>query len=154
MASRSLSDLHPVVHRMANQFINDCHAEGIDVLIYCTLRTGAEQDLEFAKGRSNMKGKWIITAPRKVVTYARGGQSFHQYGCALDFVPLRNGQCVWNAKTREDQVLWIRCVELAEKNGFTAGFRWAGAKQDGPHIQWSGGLSIEQLIAGNRPPNQ
>ena len=44
-----------------------------------TLRTFAEQDVLYAQGRSK---------PGKVVTNAKGGQSYHNYGLAIDIVLL------------------------------------------------------------------
>ena len=52
----------------------------IPPLIYCGRRTMEEQTALFAIGRS---------APGKVVTKARAGESFHNYGLAFDWVPLK-----------------------------------------------------------------
>jgi len=52
----------------------------IPPLIYCGRRTMEEQTALFAIGRS---------APGKIVTKARAGESYHNYGLAFDWVPLK-----------------------------------------------------------------
>ena len=52
----------------------------IPPLIYCGLRNMEEQTALYAIGRS---------APGKIVTKARAGESFHNYGLAFDWVPLK-----------------------------------------------------------------
>lgn len=47
-------------------------------------RSAAQQNALFAKGRDN-SGK--VIAPQDTVTNARAGQSAHNFGCAVDFVP-------------------------------------------------------------------
>ena len=56
------------------------------------LRTIAEQDALFAKGR-NAQGQ-VVNASA-VVTNARGGQSSHNYGLAIDVYPIVNGAIDW-----------------------------------------------------------
>ena len=53
---------------------------GINPYIYEGFRSRARQDELYAIGR---------TAPGKIVTQAKAGQSFHNYGLAFDWVPLR-----------------------------------------------------------------
>lgn len=52
----------------------------IQALIYCGFRSFEEQTALYAKGR---------TERGKIVTKARAGQSFHNYGMAIDWVPLK-----------------------------------------------------------------
>lgn len=53
---------------------------GAHVLVYEGIRSHDRQDQLYAIGR---------TAPGRVVTNARGGQSWHNYGMAIDWVPLK-----------------------------------------------------------------
>ena len=43
MASRKISDLAPDVRILAEKFLDQADAQGIDVLVTCTYRSGIEQ---------------------------------------------------------------------------------------------------------------
>jgi peptidoglycan L-alanyl-D-glutamate endopeptidase CwlK len=134
MASRSLEDLVPSVKAKAQLFIQRCAESGIDILIYCTYRSKEEQDELFAQGR---------TKPGDVVTNARGGQSFHNYHCAFDFVPLVGGKPAW-----KNADLYLKAGIIAESVGLEWAGRWAGKLRETAHCQFSNGLTLEQLQAG------
>ena len=109
MASRALSDLHPAAEKLARRFTARCREAGLDVLIYCTLRTAREQNELYAQGR----GK-----PGLVVTNAKGGQSAHNYGLAFDCCPMRNGKLVWGSR----DALYDQMGVIGE----AVGLEWAG----------------------------
>lgn len=140
MASRSLGDLHPKVQNMAFEFMKACKERDIEVLITCTYRTHEEQEYLYSLGR---------TQPGKKVTNAKPGESFHNYGLALDFVPLRGGKPVWGT-AGADLELWTECGEIAEEIGFEWAGRWTKFREF-PHIQWTGGRSLRDLQLGNMP---
>lgn len=104
MSSRDIKDLRPEFRSMVDAWLLDMLASGLHLLITCTLRSGAEQDALYAKGR---------TAPGAIVTRAQAGQSAHQYGLALDFVILDNGKPDWSG----DSLAWNKAIELAEARG-------------------------------------
>ena len=108
--SRSLDDLRPVMRPLVDPWLADCKAQGIDVLVTCTLRTNAEQDALYAQGR---------TTPGAVVTNARAGQSAHNYGLALDIVPLINGKADWSGTGP----IWDEIANLGQARGL----EWLGA---------------------------
>ena len=124
MASRSLKDLTPAMQLKAEAFIEACDTAGIDVLIYCTLRTGAEQDDLYKIGR---------TIPGKIVTNARAGQSLHNTGQAFDFVPMIHGKPQWG-----DSVLYARCGIIGEGIGMEWAGRWTGKLRETAHMQYKG----------------
>ena len=134
MASRSLDDLHPIVKKKAEQFLEACEARGIDILIYCTYRSPEEQDELYAQGR---------TKSGRVVTNARGGDSFHNWRCAFDFVPLVAGKPAW-----DDKALYTKAGSIAESVGLEWSGRWTGKLRETAHCQYTGGLSLAQLKAG------
>ena len=132
--SRELEDLLPPVRERVERMIADCKAEGIDLLVTSTYRDNASQDGLYAQGR---------TAPGRIVTNARSGQSYHNYRCAVDVVPIRNGKAIWNAK----DPVWQRIGAL----GKAAGLEWAGdwkRFKEFPHFQYTGGLKLAQLQKG------
>lgn len=134
MASKSLNDLTPETKRRAEDFVSSCKKAGIDILIYCTLRSKEEQDELYAQGR---------TKPGKIVTNARGGDSFHQYGVAFDFVPMVGGKPAWN-----DNSLYAKCGGIAEAVGLEWSGRWSGKLKETAHCQYTEGKSIAQFKAG------
>jgi len=126
--SRSLNDLHPAMQPMAAEFLNNCKAAGIDLLITCTWRSAAEQDALYAQGR---------TTPGSIVTRAKAGQSRHNHtltgrpaSLALDVVPLRLGKPVWAAS----DAIWQDVGRI----GKACGLEWAGEwtrMREFPHFQ-------------------
>ena len=126
--SRSLNDLHPAIQPMAAEFLNNCKAAGIDLLVTCTWRSGAEQDALYAQGR---------TTPGSIVTRAKAGQSKHNHtlagrpaSLALDVVPLRLGKPVWAAS----DAIWQDVGRI----GKACGLEWAGEwkrMREFPHFQ-------------------
>lgn len=134
--SRNPSDLAPPARRRCAAFVAACKEQGIEILITSTLRTNAEQAALYAQGR---------TAPGKVVTNAKPGQSWHNYALAFDFVPIVNGKAAWN-----DLKLFETCGKLAESVGLEWAGRWVRFKELA-HCQFTGGLSLADLQAGKRP---
>ena len=130
MASRSLKDLLPQVQLKAEEFFQLCADNGRDVLIYCTQRSKEEQDVLYAQGR---------TISGKIVTNARGGYSWHNFGRAFDFVPLIAGKPQW-----DNSVLYSRCGRLAEEIGLEWAGRWTGRLREVAHLQYTNGISIDQ----------
>jgi peptidoglycan L-alanyl-D-glutamate endopeptidase CwlK len=109
-----------------------------------TLRTFAEQDALFAQGR---------TKPGAIVTKAKGGQSYHNYGLAIDIVLLvdkdKNGTfetASWDLKTDFDgdgKSDWQEVVAIFKRYGYEWGGDWKFV--DAPHFQKILGKSIVEL---------
>lgn len=135
--SRRLEDLIPPVRARALDFLAAAQAEGIELIVTCTLRDAQAQDALYAIGRS---------LPGRKVTHARGGDSFHQYGVALDVVPLRAGKPVWGTRGA-DLALWQRVGELGEAAGLEWAGRWARFAEF-PHFQQRFGYSLADFKAG------
>lgn len=112
-----------------------------------TLRTFAEQEVLYMQGR---------TRPGKIVTNAKGGQSYHNYGLAIDIVLLvdRDGNGTFEAASWETNVDfdgdgkadWAEVVAIFKRYGWEWGGDWAGFP-DRPHFQKTFGKSIKQLQA-------
>lgn len=136
MASRELSELLPKVEQAAQKSLNECRDAGIDILVTCTYRSGAEQDQLYAQGR---------TKPGKKVTNAKAGQSFHQWRVALDIVILINGKPEWSGTHPN----WKRAADIFIANGF----EWAGAWKrfrELPHFQMTGGHPLSYFQSGGK----
>jgi peptidoglycan L-alanyl-D-glutamate endopeptidase CwlK len=131
--SRNIDDLLPPVRERAERFIAACAKQGIDVLITSTYRDNESQAALFAQGR---------TAPGRVVTNAAAGQSFHNWRCAFDFVPIVGGKAMW-----ADTGLIGRCGLIAEQSGLDWAGRWKFFKEQ-LHCQYTGNLTLADLQAG------
>lgn len=106
-------------------------AEDIYIAVVQGLRTVAEQDALFAKGR-DAEGNVINRA--KVVTNARGGHSWHNFGLAVDCAPVdATGKIDWNPQHPQ----WKRMEELGMSLGLTSGANWIRLA-DAPHLQLTG----------------
>lgn len=132
MASRKITDMALPAQKAALDFLIECGANDLDVLIICTYRTGTEQDALYAQGR---------TAPGRIVTHAKAGESRHNLtvdgraaAMAFDAVPMRNGKILWDA-TGESSAEWQRMGAIAKKIGLAWGGDWPGVKQDFPHFE-------------------
>lgn len=139
--SRSMADLHPDVRVKVEKWVAACATRGVDILVYCTLRTADEQAALYAMGR---------TAPGKIVTNAKPWQSWHQFGRAVDAVPMVNGKPDWSysdldADRWPDEPWWqIYVVEAGR-----AGLEWAGnwtTFREFVHVQDTGGLTLGQAM--------
>ena len=127
--SRKLEDLCPRVKAKAEKFVAECKAAGVEVMIYSTYRDNESQDYIYAQGR---------TRPGAIVTKAKGGDSFHNYRVAFDFVPLKEGKAQWS-----DTKLYDKCGTIAEKCGLEWGGKWKF--KDMPHCQDIGGHTLDQF---------
>lgn len=131
--SRDINDLLPATKEKALDFQLRCAEQGIDIIFTSTYRDSESQDALYAQGR---------TTEGKRVTNVAGGDSFHNWRVAFDFVPVVNGKAVWN-----DDSLWARCGALAE----ACGLEWGGSWKrfvDKPHCQDTHGFTIAQFKAG------
>lgn len=130
--SRKIEDLHPHVASLCRKFIEQCKEAGVEVLVTSTYRDHESQNALYAQGR---------TAPGKIVTKAKGGQSFHNHKVAFDVVPLVNGKAIWN-----DEGLWRKIGQIGQEVGLEWGGNWKF--QDKPHFQYTGGLTLADFQAG------
>lgn len=142
--------LHPIVREEGHKI----YQEICDVLTgkaICrfshTLRTFAEQNGLYAQGR---------TAPGGKVTNAKGGQSYHNYGLAIDIVLLKDtdGNGTYESASWETNVDfdgdgkkdWMEVVAIFEKYGWEWGGRWAKFP-DKPHFQKTLNKTTSDLLA-------
>lgn len=123
--------LHPLVRKEMVNIVNECNSvlkKHSQVRLTQTLRTFAEQNALYSQGR---------TTPGKKVTNAKGGESIHNYGFAVDIVLIIDGKVAsWDVKKDwdEDGVAdWDECVKIFAKYGWSWGGNWSSFK-DMPHF--------------------
>lgn len=141
-----VTELHPLVAQRTDQLVEEAQAKGIQVLITSGFRSEDEQDVIYAQGRS-LEGS--------IVTHAKGGESYHNYGLAVDFALLDSGgAAIWDMTydgNNNGSSDWMEVVELAKRLEFSWGGDWERFP-DYPHLQMDFGLSIRELMRGKRPP--
>ena len=147
--------LHPKLRQEALQIYEEI-CEALTGRAMCrfafTLRTFAQQDALFQQGR---------TKPGKIVTKARAGLSYHNYGLAIDVVLVKDtdkdgdfDSAVWDTKSDFDgdkKSDWMEIVQIFKEHGWEWGGDWKFF--DAPHFQKTFGYSVRQLLnmhaAGN-----
>lgn len=131
LTDRRIGGLHPDARAVASQFVARVEQElGIQLRVADGYRSFAEQDALYAQGRNGNPGG--------VVTNARAGQSYHNYGVAFDVVELRpDGSVSWDTD-------WEAIGRIGESMGLEWGGRWTGLV-DRPHFQLDTGLGTAQL---------
>ncbi|ETT50213.1 M15 family metallopeptidase [Paenibacillus sp. FSL H7-689] len=142
-----ITGLHPLVAENEKLLASKAVRRGIEIVITHGYRSSEEQDALFNQGRSSAGN---------IVTNARGGESYHNYGLAIDFA-LRTpeGDVVWDMERDDNgngKADWMEVVDLAKELDFTWGGDWANFP-DYPHLQMDFGLSINELKRGKRPPD-
>ncbi len=150
--------LHPAVrNEVAAMYDQICNAlTGFAICRFAyTLRTYKEQDDLFALGRTkaNPNGKTARRPLGSVVTNARGGQSYHNFGLAFDIVLLKDekGNGKFNKASWETNVDfdgdgradWLEVVTIAKQFGWEWGGDWRFT--DMPHFQKTFGKSVVEL---------
>lgn len=136
------TELHPKVAENAEKLKEKAAEKDIAIQITEGFRTEERQDALYAQGR---------TQPGNIVTNAKGGESYHNYGLAVDFAVEANGEVTWdvnydgNGNGKSD---WVEVADIAKDLGFTWGGDWEEFK-DYPHLQMEFGNSIRDLQEGN-----
>ena len=139
LSNQRIEKLDPRIQGAAINFINSVQeVYGIKLRVDQGLRTIAEQNALYAKGR---------TSPGGIVTKVRGGFSAHNYGLAIDVVPTVNGHVKWAGA----EPILSKISHLGKQNGFEWGGDWnphhkKGGFVDLPHFQmhWSNKYSKPQ----------
>ena len=138
-----IETLHPRLRLEAKDIyiqICRCLTGSAQVRFTQTFRSSAEQNALYAQGR---------TTPGQIVTWAKGGQSYHNYGLAVDICLLIDGKTIsWDTlKDYDGDGLsdWMECAKVFEDHGWQWGGRWTKGKTDMPHFQKTFGRTPTQL---------
>jgi LAS superfamily LD-carboxypeptidase LdcB len=126
-----IKELHPKVQDSFKNFIQDAE-NGLGITLRImepVFRSIKDQNLLYSQGRTN---------PGKIVTNAKGGSSFHNYGLAIDLCVLVLKEIDWN-------------YDMSKLKPYTLkyGIEWGGDWKtivDRPHFQITLGYTWEQLL--------
>lgn len=136
---KRIKTIHPELLKDLGEVYDEIRNRGVDVRFSQVYRTIEEQDELYAKGR---------TTAGSIVTNARGGQSYHNYGLAVDVVLLTGGGGVsWDRNLDQDgdgKKDWDEIVFVFKHFGWKWGGDWRSFK-DYPHFEKSFGHSTREL---------
>lgn len=143
------SKLHPAIKDEVIELIDQVEADmpkNMKIRIVQGLRTIEEQNALYAIGR---------TTKGHIVTNARGGSSFHNYGLAIDFAIMYDKDGDGNFETLSwdisydndnNQVSdWNEVVRVFKGAGYEWGGEWKKIK-DYPHLEKTFGYTWQQLF--------
>jgi len=130
--SQKLQDLTPDTRAVAERFIEEALAAGIQLRVVSGLRTCEQQASIYNQGR---------TTPGRIVSGASGCRSWHVWGRAFDVLIVEpDGRLVTNGADQRYDVLG----DLARSLGLIWGgtFSWG---RDAGHFEYHPGLSIDDV---------
>lgn len=144
-----VESLHPKIRGTVKSLIEAAEQKlgpKAAVRIVQGLRCFAEQDAFYAQGR---------TKPGARVTNSKGGQSYHNYGLAIDFCLLydKDGNGTFETTTwdisldadHDGEADWMEVVDVFESAGFTWGGRFHSIV-DNPHLEQTFGFNWRTML--------
>jgi peptidoglycan L-alanyl-D-glutamate endopeptidase CwlK len=140
-----INKLHPFVRNEVKAIIQECN----------TLLTGRSK-VRIAQGFRSFAEQDALFAQKPKVTNAKGGQSIHNYGFAVDIVLIIDGkEASWDVNTDWDgdkKSDWMECVSVFKKHGWNWGGDWKSFK-DMPHFDKAGFSDWKALSKYRRDAN-
>lgn len=150
ISEKRIETLHPKIRDAVKNAViesNERLAAGrVMIRIAEAVRTWAEQDEKYAQGR---------TKPGAIVTFAKGGDSVHNYALAVDIVFMidKNGDGIYEEASwdffkdldKDGQIDFDEVDFVFKKYGFTGLYKANGKRWDFPHFQNTFGYTVSQL---------
>lgn len=112
---RDINLLKEPMKQLTLKLIDECKKQDITIGISCTFRGEDEQNQLKKEGKSN----------------ASFGDSFHNYGYAIDIFIIKDGKAVWNDDKTYDKIGLI-----GESIGLSWSGRWQGSLREKVHFQY------------------
>lgn len=130
--------LHPKIRKEVKDLIDLAESKidsNLSIRVVQSLRTIDEQNDLYNQGR---------TTPGSIVTNSKGGQSYHNYGLAIDFCFLFDGKY-------DDKKSWLVGPNhhIVVKIFTDAGYTWGGgfsSIKDYPHFENNFGYNWRKLL--------
>jgi RHS repeat-associated protein len=132
VSNERIKQLDTRVQQPAINFINDTEAQ-FDIQLRVTQGYRSieyQNELYWQSRTSPPTGPWV--------TNAKGGQSYHNYGRAIDVVVMEGGQPKWEPISQD-------IANIAIDQGFEWGGNWTAPYMDYPHFQMTFGESWQDL---------
>lgn len=135
MPDRDINHLQPQFRGKVELWLEKLKTLGIEIKISETLRSFARSAELYAQGRST---------PGKIVTKAKPGQSYHNFGLALDCYPVKDGKVIVDFDRHPDLMQKMKHAAAAALDvGIVWGGHWTRFK-DLPHFQCGDSPSLAE----------
>lgn len=123
-----IEGLHPLIRSKVTRAVQKANS-----------RLTGKSKVRLAQGLRTFKEQDALFAKRPKVTNAKGGQSIHNFGLAVDIVLIIDGKTAsWDVKTDWDGdkiADWMEVVNSFKEEGFMWGGDWKSFV-DMPHFEW------------------
>lgn len=129
-----LSEVHPALAAKIRTLAATLESENITIRVTQGLRSWKEQAALYAEGRD---ADGNVVDKSQVVTNAKPGTSWHNFGLAVDVAPFDGSIPDWNL----NHPAWMRIVSCGESLGLVSGSTWR-TFPDWPHMQMTGNLPV------------
>lgn len=126
--SKYATELQPLVKEKVGIMEEVFARSGMPIRVVEGVRSCEKQNELYAQGRTKFG---------KIVTNAKCGESFHQYGVAVDLIFVDDGYNASDAK-------WDMLGTIGEELGFSWGGRWQNFP-DKPHFELTLGYSLKDF---------
>lgn len=120
LSLQRMRDVHPELRERVGVIAAVLFKRNIVIEVVSGFRSYDVQAKLYAQGRSS---------PGKIVTNARAGSSWHNFGLAVDVCPMKRGAFDWNAP----RAVWLEIGSTAQLHGLEWGGTWR--TPDLPHLQ-------------------
>lgn len=148
-----IAKLHPKIRTEVTQIITEVEkvlTGKASIRITEGFRSFDYQDSLYALGRTkvNPDGKTAKKPLGNIVTNAKAGSSYHNFGLAIDFCLIVDGKAVWDTSKDFDFdgfPDWSEVVKIFKAHGFKWGGEFVSIK-DAPHFEKSFGFTWRQLL--------
>ncbi len=131
ISNKRIQKLHTAIQCKSRNFINEVeNTLGIKLRVTSGYRSFIEQTSLYNQGR---------TTAGKIVTNAKAGQSYHNYGLAIDVCEIKENKALW------DEAMFKKIAPIGKKYEFEWGGDWKKFV-DRPHFQYTNGKSTSELL--------
>ena len=138
--SKSIEDCHVELRRAFPKVRDEFESAHPDcrLLVDYTYRSPEVQFELYKKGRTILRGQWVVTDPKHVVTQKDGliKRSEHNFypSRGADIYVVKNGKILWGT-SEEEHPYYVELGRLWEREGIVSGATWKYAWKDFGHVQ-------------------
>lgn len=132
ISNKRIEKLHPKIRKEVGALLQNAEYvidDNLKIRVVQGLRTIEEQNSLYAQGR---------TKPGVIVTNAKGGSSFHNYGLAIDICFLwKQGDSSYKYDEQKSWLIgpnFMKIVKVFKDAGYKWGGDWKSIK-DNPHFE-------------------
>lgn len=128
-SAKNISSLDGKTAKLATELLRRLHHKGYTFKAIDGFRSREQQDRLYAQGR---------TTAGKIVTKAKGGYSWHNFGLAFDIALFDGKTIIWDSPA----------YTTAGKIGEEIGLKWGGRFKtlvDKPHFERPNGRTLAQM---------